>query len=437
MSFIFEYGYWAPVKHRSELKALLQNIWDQKIFPFDVVEEINNDFERTYQPFLQFDGDKIRANNFVGFIQNEDELIEIYPKVFREQNCSNKSLMLRHVFFWFKYCRQWKFPFNQANLDIDTIDSFPELIIHLIANQIFEVVSLQPLMQYHRVEEALTVPKGRVNISRYINNSLVKGNYHRIECDYDPFLFDNKVNRIIKYCCRLLMNQTRFSENVYLLQESLNILDEVEDVSCSIADIETAVLNNFYQEYNLLMHTCKLVINQQLYSSRNYHLYQWCLLFPMEYIFEDFVAGYLKRNFSKKWSITYQKSDKYLSNDPEVFKMQHDIFIVSKDDLNRSIIIDTKYKVRDVLFKKDSKRGVAQSDLYQMVSYAYKRGCKEVFLLYPNISEEMNEPDTFKINSGFEGKESINVTAIEIPFWSVENFSNLDEKLSQCLKKYL
>ena len=45
----------------------------------------------------------------------------------------------------------------------------------------------------------------------------------------------------------------------------------------------------------------------------------------MEYIFEDFLAGFLENKFSKDWKIEYQKSDEYLSNIPRVFNMQHDM----------------------------------------------------------------------------------------------------------------
>jgi 5-methylcytosine-specific restriction enzyme subunit McrC len=31
----------------------------------------------------------------------------------------------------------------------------------------------------------------------------------------------------------------------------------------------------------------------------------------MEYIFEDFVAGFLEQHFSKDWHVKYQKSDEY------------------------------------------------------------------------------------------------------------------------------
>lgn len=437
MNYIFEYGEWMTVKNPDALKHLLRDIWEQRLFGSNQFELKDGELEKSYQPFVQFDGYDIRANNFVGFIQHDDEVIEIYPKVFRNSRCSDRLLMLQHIFFWFNYCRKWKFPFNEAILDNNRIDKFPELIIYLIANKIFELISTQPLMQYQQVEDSLTIPRGSVNFSRYINKSLSTSNFHRIECDYEPFLYDNKVNRIIKYCLRVLVSQSCLSENVHLLQESINILDEVEDNTCSVADIDSVSVNNFFQEYITLLETCKWVINQQLYSNSAHPHNQWCLLFPMEYIFEDFIAGFLEKHFSDKWIVKYQKSDQYLSNTPQAFNMQHDIFLTSREDVKRHIIVDTKYKIRDIAFKSDIKKGISQTDLYQMVSYAFKRGCKEVLLIYPNISEELNEPDIFKIKSGFDEDVLVNVTAIEVPFWSAVNFSLLEDNLMACLKRYL
>ncbi|HSH66545.1 MAG TPA: restriction endonuclease, partial [Bacteroidia bacterium] len=297
--------------------------------------------------------------------------------------------------------------------------------------------SKQPLSMYHHLEEALETPRGTINFNRYINNSLAHGKFQSIECDYEPFLFDNKVNRIIKYCARLLMNQTKFHENLRILQEIIFILDDVSDLPCSIHDVENVSLNSFFEDYSILIDNCKLIINQQLYSSNTYDLSQWCLLFPMEYIFEDFLAGFLEDKFSAQWKVEYQKSDQYLSNTPKVFNMQHDIFLTSRNDTKRKIIVDTKYKLRSNDFKADPKKGIAQNDLYQMVSYAFKRGCTDILLVYPNISENINRPDYFEIISGFPGMDKINVTAIEIPFWTDSDIKTIDKRLFDWLETNL
>ena len=438
---LFEYDRWERVENSSTLFHSLKTIWQQQKI-VDATEELEeNETDKNYQPFLRFTNDEIRANNYVGFIQTSNDLVEIYPKVFRNSPEKDRNDMLSHIFFWFNYCRKWKFPFSQAQLDKLPIDEFPELIINLIANQFLETVSNQPLTMYQSVEESMQTPRGSINFKRYISNSLANGNFQNIECDYDSFLFDNKVNRVIKYCSRLLMNQTKFAENLQILQEIVFILDEVEDIPCNSYEIENILLNSFFDEYKKVLDSCKLVLNQQLYSSNSYDLSQWCLLFPMEYIFEDFVAGFLEQHFSKDWHVKYQKSDEYLATSNsgrKVFNMQHDIFLTSKHSGLR-IIVDTKYKLRSANYKDDPKRDIAQADLYQMTSYAFRRGCTNVFLLYPNLTDSINEPDIFDITSGFNTGDKITITATEIPFWIENKFDAkiLESKLYNAFKTQL
>lgn len=439
---LFEYGNWESIKNKNALEQMLHNIWMQKIFVNTDPNLTDEHSNKKYQPFLQFDGNRVRANNYIGFIQNDDDVIELYPKVFRnhfsQPSPPEKTLMLRHVFYWFNYCRKWQFPYNQVPLGtIDVID-FPELIINLIANQFLETISKQPLTIYQEVEETLTFPKGAINFNRYVNKSLVHGNFHQLECNYEPLLFDNTINRIIKYCSRLLVSKTKYPENIRLLQEVIFILDEVEDTYCSIYEIDKISLNSFFEDYTSILDSCKLILSHKLYSNNAYDLSQWCLLFPMEYIFEDFVAGFLEAHFSKRWIVEYQKSNLTLVNKPEVFQMQHDIYLTSKFS-NKKIIIDTKYKLRSDNFKLDNKKGIAQSDLYQMLSYAFKRGCSDIILIYPNLSDNLNEADTFEILSGFNNSDKINVTAMEIPFWTQKEFNSkdLDDKLYLIIENQL
>jgi 5-methylcytosine-specific restriction enzyme subunit McrC len=74
-----------------------------------------------------------------------------------------------------------------------------------------------------------------------------------------------------------------------------------------------------------------------------------------------------------------------------------------------------------------------------MTSYAFRRGCTNVFLLYPNLTDSINEPDIFDITSGFNKDDKITVTATEIPFWTEDNFDAkaLESKLYNTLKTQL
>ena len=156
----------------------------------------------------------------------------------------------------------------------------------------------------------------------------------------------------------------------------------------------------------------------------------------MDYIFEDFFAGFLAERLNKQWKVEYQKSEKYLATNEagrNAFNMQHDIFLTSRDNPGLKIIVDTKYKLSDLNFKNDLKKGIVQGDLYQMVSYAFRRGCTEIMLVFANLTEEINSPDKFEIHSGFFPYEKINVTAIEISFWSMTNFECLAAEMERVI----
>ena len=441
---LFEFGKWEPFDHSPDsLRQLLKSVWlSNKSQPVLMDDEQQDNPE--YQPFLSIDGNKIRANNYVGFIQSDEQLIEIWPKVFKNTSDigQSKALMLSHLLYWFRFCRKWNFPFSTANLAARDIDHFPELIISLFANQAFNAVSELPLSMYQPLEEALQTPRGRVNFSRYITNGLATGNSHQIDCDHEPFLYDNKVNRVIKYCCRLLMHQAKLPETQQVLQKTIFVLDEVEDISCSYQELDVIALNPLFDRYVELLDSCKLILINQLYSSQQDQLSHWCLLFPMEYIYEDFLAGFMQDKFSKLWKVEYQKSDLYLArgeDGKQVFNLQHDIFLTLKSNHEVKVIIDTKYKLRDKNYKTDPKKGVSQSDLYQMVSYALKRGCNQVLLLYPNLDDGTAKPkiDQFLIEAHDTSHQAIKVIAGEVPFWSIHSFDDIEKRLHDHLEHLL
>src|SRR5690349_20104657 len=122
MAILFEYHNTTSIENPQALKGYLHVIWQEKYVESiqDLAEEseMQNELSvyKSYQPFFSFDGNVIRAKNYIGFIQFEELHLEIYPKVFKNSEIK-PELMLRHLFFWFDYCRRWKLPFTKSNLD--------------------------------------------------------------------------------------------------------------------------------------------------------------------------------------------------------------------------------------------------------------------------------------------------------------------------------
>src|SRR4051812_10020507 len=108
----FEFGEWFDTSGRRDgLQTYLHRVWLQNK-PIDeevpVADALTAQTEFK-QGFLNFDGQMARARNFIGFVQSADFHLEIYPKVFKHLsvNPTNAKLILKHIFFWFDYCRKW------------------------------------------------------------------------------------------------------------------------------------------------------------------------------------------------------------------------------------------------------------------------------------------------------------------------------------------
>ena len=435
MDIIFEYGKQIDLDDRIGIESYLRSLWSDYKDLWPHIIENSKLHNPNYQPFLSFDGTKARANNFVGFINYKGSTIEIYPKVFQFTSPLNKELMHRHLFFWFSYCKKIKFPFNQSFLDNFEIERFPELIIYLISRQIHETVSSQPYSAYEEIEESLATPRGRINFNRY-TNSLSYGRYYLIDCDYEPFIYDNSLNRIIKHCARLLKSQSLLPVSLRLLDEIIFLLDDVDDQPCTLSQLEKIRIPALFLEYENVVQSCKMILQNHVYSHSEYEMKNWSLLFPMEYVFEDFISGFLQDNFNSEYYIEPQKSELYLHQNPKTFNLQHDILLTNKKTKEK-IIIDTKYKPRWNLNNNDNKKGVDQSDMYQMISYSYRRGTNKVLLIYPNTSNQLSDDYIFYVQNP-NTNEEIKIKVIDVPFWSNIDCSlvrdELFDKLNSVLK---
>jgi len=83
----------------------------------------------------------------------------------------------------------------------------------------------------------------------------------------------------------------------------------VSDEPCNSSSLNRIKLNSFFGEYIAIIDICRMVLNQEIYSNNHYEQSHWSLLFPMEYIFEDFVAGFIEKELSNDWKVEFQKQD--------------------------------------------------------------------------------------------------------------------------------
>jgi 5-methylcytosine-specific restriction enzyme subunit McrC len=113
------------------------------------------------------------------------------------------------------------------------------------------------------------------------------------------------------------------------------------------------------------------------------------LLFPMEAVFEAFVAKHLARQISQTLVLKTQARSHHLVRHREQkwFRLKPDLLI---RDIDRDLLVlDTKWKLLDGLKSNGTdKYGLSQSDFYQLQAYgqSYLDGQGDVILIYPKTA---------------------------------------------------
>ncbi len=440
---------WKDERTQEDLRDFLQENWNQRKSFYD---DGDNNSKQQFLTFLNFGS--IRTNEYVGTIVFNGAQVNIFPKVFESRGGSNSlDHLMSNLVQWLEYCSKLDFPFVSIKSDLNGIDNFKELFITLFAKKLAQVLEHGSYYKYEDRIEDLRVIKGRLNINDYISRKIPSGKYDVFRCEYSTFEYDNLFNRIIKYVCRKLFNQTR-PVNQKILRNVIFRMSDVSDTICIARDCDRVTLNRMQSEYCSILSLCKIFLLNDLPGYTMDTKESFCFLFPMPLIFEGFIGGFLRSILDGKGRVELQKSDQPLINNIRyagksygpAFMMRHDIICTIEDKV---FLMDTKYKKiqrfenakeDETLWKMQLIKGVSQQDLYQVSMYAAKRNLKKAYIIYPLMRFEEEEKDTPVLqeyiltgNSSLGDIKFIDVVLVRAPFV----FEADTEKTKDALKNTL
>ena len=416
---LFEYQNKVDIQDSLEgLEGFLDEIWNSREKNSFYSKNGNDKIES--QRFLQFihKSNELKSNKYVGVIHYEGNKINLLPKIFfdseREYQTNEVNQIQNHILWWLSYCRKIKFPNYQASLGSAKSDFF-EVLIYLFSKYTRELLNSSIYQQYEEVNRELSFIKGRLNTNEYINENLSKGKWHKLNCTYDAFVFDNEFNRIIKYVTTLLFNVTSSQDSKKNLREILFILDEVSDARATGEQCSIISFNPMFGEFETVRDYCQLFLTNCISFDYKNDLKLFAFLLPMEYVFEDFIFGFIDKELEKV-TAKAQRSDTYL-DEGKAFNLKPDLWL--KTD-HKSLIADTKYKIV-YSDERDPKKGISQNDLYQMLAYAVRFEVDEIILFYPNTIKQGQEEETeLTIKDALADGKEISIRAFQLPIINKE-----------------
>lgn len=422
---LFEYRNKVEIQDSMEgLEGFLDVIWNNREKNSFYSDSRNDKIES--QRFLQFihKSKELKSTKYVGVIHYQGNKINLLPKIFfeseRAYSTNEVNQIQNHLLWWLSYCRKIKFPNYQTSLGRSKSDFF-EVIIYLFSKYTRELLNSSIYQQYEEVNKELSFIKGRLNINAYINENLSKGKWHKLNCTYDAFVFDNEFNRIIKYVTTLLFNVTSSQDNKKNLREILFILDEVSDERATAEECSRITFNPMFGEFETVRDYCQLFLNNCVSFDYKNDLKLFAFLLPMEYVFEDFIFGFIDKELNEV-SAKAQRGDISLDKGKH-FRLKPDLWLKTPE---KSLIADTKYKIV-YSDEADPKKGISQTDLYQMLAYAVRFEVEEIILFYPNTIAQGQEKQTeLKIVDELADGREVTIMAYQLP---IINRSLLVEEL--------
>lgn len=325
-------------------------------------------------------GKVITAKNYVGIItMNDGTTIEILPKIYSlVEDDTSGSRAKRLLIEMLKTLRDSPYKnLQMASLNIEKMNVF-EIFIRMFIDEVFLIVKRGLKRNYEAVEENVNFFKGKMKFSQHIK--LNHSHKERSFVEYDIFSVNRLENRLLKSTLLYLYKHSKSSRNRTDIKSLLNSFAEVEPSADYKSDFAKYVPDRNMKDYSTALMWSRVFLMGKSFTSFAGSEVALALLFPMESLFESYVAALLKKNLTPLgYSVSVQDKSYHLFDDPKRFAMRPDIVIRRKAD-DSAFVMDTKWKL---LTDNKSNYGISQADMYQMYAYQKKYDAKNVTLLYP------------------------------------------------------
>ena len=337
--------------------------------------------------YLRNVGEIISVNSYVGLIQMHNGYqVQVLPKI--DLGIDNDLVQTKRVFL--RMLRSMKdFPskvFNETNLKMDRMPLY-EIFINMYLQEVRILVKHGIKSSYIAREDNLNFYKGKMIVQGQIKFNAA--HRERFYVRYDEYHVNRPENRLIKATLLKLQGISTSAENQKEIRQLLTSFEMVVPSINYQKDFSKIVIDRSTKEYELIMRWSRVFLLNKSFTTFTGTTNARALLFPMEKVFESYVAQQLRKVLTETgWEISTQDKGYYLFDDPRQFALRPDIVLTRKN--GTKVILDTKWK--SLLDKPWMNYGISQADMYQMYAYAKKYHTSEIWLLYP-LNNEMRGHD--------------------------------------------
>lgn len=298
--------------------------------------------------FLKYHGKtKLKTQNYVGIIQTKHGTLEILPKCFVGDSLADKPLnnekksqlkasrqenqeKLEKFFAFESFENQYRdetlkiqdfnhqgnpkqsaqnfllfclkslknSPFKSSNLSSLSTTYTPllEIFMQMFCQELLEVCKKGIRHDYVATDDNRTYLKGKLLFSGQIRHNLV--HKERFYTSSDEYIADIAPNRLIKSTLKLISTLSFSHATHTLINQALEIFEEIPRSPNIQADFLSCTDSRHFSYYDKILKWCELFLQNKSFTAFDGENQAYALLFPMEKLFESYVAYMLKKNKS-------------------------------------------------------------------------------------------------------------------------------------------
>ena len=244
----------------------------------------------------------IRPLNLVGVVQVPGLQIEILPKIDGVATATSTwhtddpvcRTAQSNLLFMLRYAKRIRL--LDADLSALRLQnmSLLDMLVHLFIQRTAEELQRGLDHGYIYQEECLSVLRGKLLFSQQVKQNVV--NAARFHVRYDEYIPDTWMNRILKAACRLLFGSVSSGSLRRRLLELLQHLSAVSDMPVTQEHFQQIRWNRNNERLRPCVEFARMVLTQRSPSPARGATETFSLLFPMDALFEEFVAGFIMRH---------------------------------------------------------------------------------------------------------------------------------------------
>ncbi|WP_445427362.1 McrC family protein [Alishewanella sp. HL-SH05] len=326
----------------------------------------------------------LRLDNYVGVLESPcGQVIEILPKHRVEGECKQSARkLLRKLILNAMQLKQRE----TQHADIERFDApLPEWLMRQFLSELDSLVKRGLRFDYQRVEEQQRYLRGQLDVVKQLRQP--PGREHVFNIRHDIFTANRAENRLLKAALIRICKTTQDNENWRLAHELQSMLHELPEATDIAADFNAWRNDRLMAHYQAVKPWCEFVLSQHVPLAVQGEWRGISMLFPMERLFESYVATELSHAAALlpdiKGAVDTQLATRYLCSH------QNKAFFLLRPDLQLTLgatrwILDTKWKLLNAE-DRENKYGLSQQDFYQLFAYGqyYLGGKGTLVLIYP------------------------------------------------------